>query len=227
MCSATDGASPVNRCTLAASAIFSSTVRGVPGRAEHLEPGAGVAEGPRRDLDRLALEPAAMSLEGGHLIVRRRLGRCAVVCSVLPRPAGPRGGRSPRGRGSPRRGVPVEVLEELGHLRLPAGVDLGARPSRPGRRARSWRSRSSRSAGRRCAGTASSCASPVSCSAEHVRPDRGVAPAVLRQQLRLDGGSEANPHVVLLLGRFGSGGGSGDGNQFVRLRCHLLIIVRL
>ena len=31
MCSATLGASPVNRCTVAASAIFSSTVRGVPG----------------------------------------------------------------------------------------------------------------------------------------------------------------------------------------------------
>ena len=31
MCSATEGASPVNRCTVAASATFSSTVRGVPG----------------------------------------------------------------------------------------------------------------------------------------------------------------------------------------------------
>ena len=31
MCSATVGASPVNRCTTAASAIFSRTVRGVPG----------------------------------------------------------------------------------------------------------------------------------------------------------------------------------------------------
>ena len=30
MCSATLGASPVNRCTVAASATFSSTVRGVP-----------------------------------------------------------------------------------------------------------------------------------------------------------------------------------------------------
>ena len=31
MCSATDGARPVIRWTAAASAIFSSTVRGVPG----------------------------------------------------------------------------------------------------------------------------------------------------------------------------------------------------
>ena len=31
MCSATDGARPVKRCTVAASAIFSCTVRGVPG----------------------------------------------------------------------------------------------------------------------------------------------------------------------------------------------------
>ena len=31
MCRATDGASPVKRCTVAASATFSSTVRGVPG----------------------------------------------------------------------------------------------------------------------------------------------------------------------------------------------------
>ena len=36
MCSATDGASPVKRCTAAASAIFSSTVRGVPGEPKTL-----------------------------------------------------------------------------------------------------------------------------------------------------------------------------------------------
>ena len=36
MCSATLGARPVNRCTAAASAIFSSTVRGVPGEPNTL-----------------------------------------------------------------------------------------------------------------------------------------------------------------------------------------------
>ncbi len=37
MCSATDGASPVNRCTAAASAIFSCTERGVPGEPNTLK----------------------------------------------------------------------------------------------------------------------------------------------------------------------------------------------
>ena len=37
MCSATVGARPVNRCTVAASAIFSSTVRGVPGEPNTLK----------------------------------------------------------------------------------------------------------------------------------------------------------------------------------------------
>src|SRR3954454_19010571 len=36
MCNATDGARPVSSCTFAASAIFSSTVRGVPGVANTL-----------------------------------------------------------------------------------------------------------------------------------------------------------------------------------------------
>ena len=36
MCSATLGARPVNRCTAAASAIFSSTLRGVPGEPNTL-----------------------------------------------------------------------------------------------------------------------------------------------------------------------------------------------
>ena len=69
MCSATAGASPVKRCTCAASASFSNGSRGTPGWREHLEPGAGVAERPGGQLDRLlrrARSRAAGAESVGH-----------------------------------------------------------------------------------------------------------------------------------------------------------------
>ena len=159
MCSATDGASPVNRCTVAASAIFSSTVRGRARGAEHLEPGAGVAVGPRGDLDGLALQERGDLLERRHLTLSLvgssgcGLGQLVLEVEDLLEDEEPL-----------VRAPAVELLEELGHLGLPAGVDLGARPCPPGP-PRAMASRSSRSAARRPGRTASSCASRSRASA--------------------------------------------------------------
>ena len=94
MCSATEGAAPVHRCTWAASAIFSRTVLAVPGGREHPEPGAGAAERPRRQLDRHRREagqrvvhrehpaprvPRPFQCERSHRRPGRRRGRASAA----------------------------------------------------------------------------------------------------------------------------------------------------
>ena len=90
------------------------------GGAEHLEPGAGVAEGPGGDLDGLALELGGDLAERRHRQRHCRLrvgGGRELVLEVehLVEQQEALVGRAA-----------VEAGEELGHLGLPAGVDLGA-----------------------------------------------------------------------------------------------------
>src|SRR5689334_10179734 len=123
MCSATDGASPVNRCTVAASAIFSCTVRGVPGVPNTLNrvpelPYAHEGTSMARCSRSVAMS-AKLLMSVTRLVV---LGGCGVgelVLEVedLAQPGEP--GVGAEGL------IGAEALEELRHLGLPPRVDLG------------------------------------------------------------------------------------------------------
>src|SRR6478609_3506543 len=125
---ATFGARPVKRLTVAASAIFSSTERGVPGVPNTLN---RVPELPK------AHEGSSMAWPSSWGAIWLNV---VIVTSLL----GGRGGRGWGRRGGCEVGQlvlevedlgelhepgvgrgAVEVDEELGHLGLPPGVDLG------------------------------------------------------------------------------------------------------
>src|SRR3954453_7570553 len=110
MCSATVGATPVKRCTCAASSIFSSGVRGTPCWANTLK--------------RVPELPYAH--EGVSMCWVRSAAFTAFV-SVTRNPRFVRASRQVEDFGERDHaliGSTVEVLEEGRHLRLPAGVHL-------------------------------------------------------------------------------------------------------
>src|SRR5262245_37296931 len=136
MCTATLGATPVYRCTCAASSIFSCGVRGVPGLANTLK---------RVPVFPNAQDGSSIRCASRAFFTALRSGISRHLRQQLSSGSGPvlsaRGGTG-QGARRPRsvqvedlvdppeplvRPGPAEILEVGGHLRLPALVDGGAR----------------------------------------------------------------------------------------------------
>src|SRR6478736_9213191 len=132
MCTATLGATPVNRCTCAASSIFSCGVRGVPGLANTLKRVPVFTNAQDGSSIRCASRAFFTALRSG---ISRHLSSAALIRLGTRRGTG-QGARPARSVqvedlvDPPEalvRAGPVEILKVRGHLRLPALVDGGAR----------------------------------------------------------------------------------------------------
>src|SRR5215213_9515952 len=118
MCSDTSGARPVNSLTLAASAIFSATVRGVPGLPNTLN---RVPELPYAQDGTSIACPSSCALIALKVVISHLLHGLVGLCVVRSRRdwrAGPPGGRPPPAR---------EILGLAADRRGPRRT----RPSRP------------------------------------------------------------------------------------------------
>src|SRR5215207_5868151 len=119
MCSATLGATPVNRCTVAASAIFSCGVRGTPGWANTLN---RVPELPK------AQDGVSIRCADSACFTR---ARSTMLDHVSP--VGAELVLEVEHLGQQLEGLvrPGAADGELRHLRLPAGVRVGPGHRRP------------------------------------------------------------------------------------------------